>query len=144
MKVRLTGRVENWIDVMNAEKGSLDRSQVRGVEISEAIVSTDKLMLELPVRLIARLGLRQSTTRRSRGPTGMVVKAVFGPVRLTIEDRDCTAEVCEADNDCDVLIGRLPLMCLDFVIDPVNQCLTGNPEHGGRQILEIFPALVEG
>lgn len=59
-------------------------------------------------------------------------------VRLTIEDRDCPMDVTELPDECPVLIGQLPLEALDFVLDPVNQRLIGNPAHGGEHIIELY------
>jgi hypothetical protein len=37
-----------------------------------------------------------------------------------------------------VLIGQVPLELLDFVVDPENQRLIGNPAHGGVQMIEMY------
>ena len=36
------------------------------------------------------------------------------------------------------LVGQVPLELLDFVVDPCNQRLIGNPAHGGEHIFELF------
>ena len=47
-------------------------------------------------------------------------------------------DVTELPDECPVLIGQLPLEALDFVVDPVNQRLIGNPAHGGEHIIELY------
>lgn len=63
---------------------------------------------------------------------------VYGPVRLTVQGRDCNSDVSELPDDCPVLIGQVPLELLDFVVDPIGQRLMGNPEHGGEHMIEMY------
>lgn len=63
---------------------------------------------------------------------------VYGTVRLTVQGRECNADVSEFPDECPVLIGQLPLEMLDFVVDPVGQRLIGNPAHGGEHMIEIY------
>jgi hypothetical protein len=37
-----------------------------------------------------------------------------------------------------VLIGQLPLEGLDFVVDKAWGKLIGNPDHGGKQMIDMF------
>ena len=50
---------------------------------------------------------------------------MYEAVRLTIQGRDCTAEVAEVHADARVMIGQVPLVALDFVVDPVGQRVIG-------------------
>ena len=43
----------------------------------------------------------------------------------------------ENDEDTPSLMGYLLLEALDFVPDPKNQTLMGNPEHGGEWIVDL-------
>jgi len=45
-------------------------------------------------------------------------------------------DVLEVPDGVPALVGQIPLICLDFVVDPRSQTLIGNPAHGGEQILE--------
>jgi hypothetical protein len=47
-------------------------------------------------------------------------------------------EVCEIPDECQPLIGQVPLEMLDFVVDPVGGKLIGNPAHGGEQMIELY------
>jgi hypothetical protein len=47
-------------------------------------------------------------------------------------------DVSEVADECPVRIGYIPLEALDFVVDPKNQRLIGNPEHGGEFILDLL------
>jgi hypothetical protein len=70
--------------------------------------------------------------------SGAVPFQMYEPVRLTIQERDCVMEVQEIQDDSPILVGRLPLLALDWVIDPTGQRLIGNPEHGGDRIVETY------
>ena len=37
-----------------------------------------------------------------------------------------------------VLIGQVPLGLLDFVMDSASQRLIGNPDHGGKPMIDLF------
>ena len=98
-------------------------------------------------QLDARFGRRKSNapfktlgnvTGQQPHERGITVTTANGAVRLTVQDRECTVDVCEVPDDCPVLIGQVPLELLDFVVDPVNQRLIGNPEHGGEQMYDLF------
>src|SRR5262249_35867142 len=103
----------------------------RSVEVTDALVDTEVLMLGLPGRLITRLGLTPQGPRTWRLAGGTVTFPIYHPVRLTVGGRDCTCEVMELDDALPVLIGRMPLQMLDLVIDPDARRLVGNPDHSG-------------
>jgi predicted aspartyl protease len=137
-KVLVTARIENLIDLYECERGRLAAEQARAVEVSDAPVDTGATMLSLPRRLVRQLGLSQRRSRPARTAGGPATFAIFEPVRLTIQGRDCAVEVAELPDDCPVLIGQIPLESLDFVVDPVGQRLIGNPDHGGQQMIDVF------
>ena len=63
---------------------------------------------------------------------------MYGPVRLTIQGRECTLDAYEIDDSFPVLVGQIPLEMLDWVVDPKGQRLIGNPAHGGDHIIDVF------
>jgi predicted aspartyl protease len=137
-RIIVTAKVESLADLYMVEKGLLPAEQVRFVEVHDALVDTGATILSMPKRLIAQLGLRPVRTRKARSSAGPVTVQVYGTVRLTIQGRDCPTDVTEVPDDCPVLVGQIPLESLDFVADPVNQRLIGNPAHGGEHILEMY------
>jgi predicted aspartyl protease len=137
-KVLVTAKLENIYDLYAADHGTLPRDQVRTVEVTDALVDTGATNLSMPRRLIQQLGLMPFTSRRIRTSAGPVEAPVYGAVRVTIQDRDCTCDVVELPDDCPVLIGQVPLELLDFVVDPVGQRLVGNPEHNGEWMFDQF------
>jgi clan AA aspartic protease len=137
-KVIVTARIDNLHDLFDVTRGMLQPDQVRGVEVTDALVDTGATSLSLPKRLIDQLGLRPVRTRTARTSAGTVTVQMYGVVRLMIQGRDWNGDVTEVPDDCPVLIGQLPLEGLDFVVDPINQRLIGNPEHGGEHIIELY------
>jgi predicted aspartyl protease len=137
-KVIVPARIENLQDAYDVEKGVLRAEELRTVEVCDALVDTGATLLSIPRRLIVQLGLTRRRARTARTAAGIVSFGIFGGVRLTIQGRDCIAEVCEVPDECPVLIGQTPLELLDFVVDPIGQRLIGNPEHGGEQMIDVF------
>jgi len=137
-QVRVKARMENLLDLLQVREGNLSPDQVRFVEVDDGIVDTGAKLLSLPKRFIRQLGLEHFDTRQARTSAGLVTCQPYAAVWLTIEGRKCTVDVAEIPDDCPVLIGYYPLELLDFVVDPVNQRLIGNPQHGGQQMLDLF------
>ncbi|HUG92613.1 MAG TPA: hypothetical protein VML55_17365, partial [Planctomycetaceae bacterium] len=89
-------------------------------------------------RLIQQLGLGFVTRKPVTTSLGAGDGNMYEAVRLTIQGRSCTMDVMEVPDNVPVLIGQLPLEHLDFVVDPRNRKLIGNPAHGGEHIYELF------
>jgi clan AA aspartic protease len=137
-KVLVTATIENLEDLFQVEQGLLSSDQVRRVEVTDALVDTGATGLLLPKRIIARLGLRLFRTRQARGLGGSIPMPIYRAVRLVIQGRDCTLDAGEIGDEFSVIIGQVPLEMLDWVVDPRNRRLIGNPEHGGEDVMEIF------
>jgi clan AA aspartic protease len=137
-KVIVTARVENLADLFDLERGFITSDKVRRFETLDALVDTGAAMLSLPKKIIEELGLTRYQVRHVRTSSGKMDCGMYDAVRLTIQGRDCTVDVAEVPDDCPVLIGQIPLEALDFVVDPVNRKLIGNPEHGDEHMIEIL------
>jgi predicted aspartyl protease len=137
-KVTVPARIENLQDIHMAGGGVLPVDQVRSLEVTDALVDTGATLLSVPQRLVQQLGLKRRRTRTARTAAGVIQFGTYGAVRLTVQGRDCLVEVAEIPGDCPVLIGQVPLEMLDFVVDASGQKLIGNPEHGGKQMIDMF------
>ena len=135
-KVTVAARIENLQDIHLADGGALPAGQIRAVDVTDALVDTGATLLSLPRWLVQQLGLKR--TRTARTAAGIVQFSIYDAVRLTVQDRDCIIEVAEIPDDCPVLIGQVPLEMLDFVVDTAGQKLIGNPDHGGKQMIDLF------
>ena len=132
-------KIENVSELCFASKGIIPEDQVHRVEVPDALVDTGSTYLGMPLRLIKQLGFDKPTSvYQAQTTNGTIPRPIYGPVRLTIQGRFCSVDVAELPDDCPVLIGQLPLEILDFVVDPKGHCLTGNPRHGGQQMIEMF------
>ena len=137
-KVVVPARIENLQDIHLADSGALSPEQIRAIDVNDALVDTGATLLSVPRRLIQQLGLKRTRTRTARTAAGIVEFGIFQPVRLTVRGRDCIVEVAEIPDQCPVLIGQVPLELLDFVVDTAGQKLIGNPDHGGKQMIDLF------
>jgi clan AA aspartic protease len=137
-RVVVKARIQNLNDLFKAREGHLKESEVREIEVEDALIDTGAYMLFVPRRLIKQLGLKKFRTRRIRTAAGTSSAGVYDAVRLTIQGRECTIDVADVPNDCPVLIGQIPLEMLDFVVDLRNQKIIGNPEHGGEHMIDAF------
>lgn len=130
--------VENSGDVYAASRGLVPEDQVRRVVVPDALVDTGATLLSLPTRVIQELGLRRVSTKRVTASSGQTTAGLYEAVRLTIMGRSCTMDVLEVPDTVPALIGQIPLEHLDFVIDPRNQKLIGNPAHNGEHVYEMY------
>jgi len=137
-QVLVPAKIESIYDLFAVEKGDLAADQVRKVEVSHAQVDTGAAMLFMPKRLIEQLGLTPFATRHMRTTGGLREVKIYGPVKLTVQERYCNTDVGEIPDDCPVLIGQVPLELLDFVVDCNGRRLIGNPAHGGEWMLDAF------
>lgn len=130
--------IESVEDLYRVHRGELPESDVRRVEVPDALVDTGATSLSMPGRLIAELGLLPLKSRRVLTTTGVREVATYGAVRLSVDGRDCTCDVTEVADECPVLIGQVPLELMDFIVEPVRRRLIGNPAHGGEHMLELL------
>jgi hypothetical protein len=84
------------------------------------------------------LGLKKSREKNVITTAGVRAASVYDAVRVTIMGRDCVVEVVEVPDIVPALVGQIPLEALDLVISPLDGTVTGNPAHGGEQILELL------
>lgn len=137
-RVLTEATIENLEDLWAEKRGLLPAKEVRRVTVSDALVDTGATLLSLPTRLIERLGLEKTASKRVTTSTGGGEAGVYSAVRLIIQGRACTMDVMEVPDDVPVLVGQLPLEHLDLVVDPRSRALIGNPAHGGEHVYELY------
>jgi predicted aspartyl protease len=137
-RVLTEATIESLEDLWAEKRGLCPPDQVRRVTVSDALVDTGATLLSLPTHLIRQLGLEEKYKKRVRSSIGVSEAAVYDPVRLTIQGRNCTMDVMEVPDDIPVSIGQLPLEHLDFVVDLRSRSLIGNPAHGGEHVYELY------
>lgn len=136
--VIVSARIENMTDVVVARRKLIPPSEIRAVEVVDALVDTGTHYLCLPKPLIKQLGLERYGKRRVRTANGNREAGMYGPVNLIVQERYCTIDVMDLPEGAPVLIGQIPLEMLDFVVDPPGQRLIGNPAHGGQWMADMF------
>ena len=120
--------IESLKDLWDAERGLITADHVRRMRVPKALVDSSTKLIALPSCVIHRLGLEVQDQKA----------AMYDPVRLTIQGRDCTMDVVEVPDGTPVLIGQLPLEHLDFVVDMRSHTLIGNPAHGGEHMYDLY------
>jgi predicted aspartyl protease len=137
-RVTAEATMENLRDLWEADQGLRPPGAVRRIVVADALIDTGASSLSLPISMIRQLGLEPGSRRRVRTADGPREVQQYSAVKLRIQDRDATIDVVEVPDDCPVLIGQVPLELMDFVVDPKNQKLIGNPAHGGDWVLEMY------
>ena len=128
--------LENLEDICDAERGILPTDQVRRVTLTAPRLDRTRTFPAISTRLLIRLGLqkRRIVHRDLDDGEGFIYESA----RLTIGDRSCTTALREVPDDSPAILGEMTLVALDLVVDPVTRAITGNPAHGGEQVLELF------
>lgn len=137
-RVLTSVKIENLGDLSEAQRGLRAADDVRCIVVEDALVDTGATTLALPTHAIEQLGLKKVYEKQARSTQGVGPVSVYEAVRVTIQDRFCTVDVMAVPNDVPVLVGQVPLEMLDLVVDAQSRKLTGNPEHNGEHILELF------
>ncbi len=137
-KVLVPAMIENLDDLFRAKKGELPESEVRRVEVTDALVDTGAFGLLMPQRMVDHLGLDPVRTRMSRTVSGLLPITTYRAVRLTIQGRDYVTDVAGVSDELPVIIGQLPLEAMDWVVDLKAQKLIGNPAHGGEEMVDLL------
>lgn len=105
--------------------------QVRRVDVTYARIDPDEPGLLLSPGVATALGLEPL------GPQPAHTVNVGRVVLLTVQGRDCIMDVSGVADGSPVVIGRMPLLAMDWVIDNFGQKLVGNPDHGGEWMMEV-------
>jgi clan AA aspartic protease len=130
--------IKNYDDLFSLEKGYLQPSQIRSVEI-EALVDTGASYLCLPPKVIKGLGLRFAKSTPVKTGSGVYDLRIFKGAEITIKERTIEMQVMENINDnVPPLIGYLVLEMMDWVVNPKTQSLMGNPLNDGKWIMDMY------
>ena len=135
-KVIATFTLTNYADLV-AKQLKVLKGKPRTVQV-EALVDTGATRLYLKPSVIKKLGLSKTGTVNSRTTNGNRERGVYSPVKMELMDREGNFDVVDIDEDVPNLLGQIPLEYLDLVVDPKNQCLRGNPEHGDKLMTEEY------
>lgn len=137
-RVLTEATIENLRDLWDAKRGFIRDTEVRRLDLTDALVDTGATLLSLPTRMINQLGLEKSGSKRVISSKGGSDADMYSAVRLTIQGRSCTMDVMEVPDDVPPLVGQIPLEHLDFVVDLRSRTLIGNPAHGGEHVYELL------
>jgi predicted aspartyl protease len=137
-RVIVPAKIESLDDLALARAGHLSLDEARFLVVADALVDTGSTRLSLPRPLIEQLGLIKFGSEREKTANGIREFGLFGPARLTVQERFCVVDVSELPDECPVLIGQVPLELMDWVVDAKGQRLVGNPAQGGEWMSDMF------
>jgi clan AA aspartic protease len=129
--------IKNFGDFLKVKEGTLPEDKVRSVEI-EAIVDTGAAYLCLPSDIIEKLGLIFTEVKNVITANGRIERKIYSVASIAINEREIRMDVMENDMTTPPLIGYLVLEAMDYVVDPKNQKIIGNPEHDGKWVVDLF------
>lgn len=130
------------VDVLNMgdlyAKRANPTQRVRRAKV-EMLVDTGATRLYLQSKLVKKLGLEQIGQVSSRTAAGISVQRnQYDGVELQLMGRRGLIDVVEVPDNVPNLFGQVPLEMLDLVVNPKEQKVTFNPEHGDQLILEEY------
>jgi hypothetical protein len=134
----VAAQVENLGDVLNCARGLFGPDGIHSVQLAGVLVAPETSCFALPARVVKQLRLTRLGTRKARTGTGFAFFGVYEPVRLSVMDRDCCVDVIKVPDACPPLLGRLPLQLLDLTVDAAAGRLTGNADHDGHPMIDLF------
>lgn len=136
-KVTTTINVTNQIDLTLAERGFIPTEQVRSVTLNDVLVDTGATRLCLPKNIILDLGLPFQGEADVKIATGVEIR-VFKMLNLSVEGREGVFNCIELPEDCEPLLGLIPLEDLGLEPDLNNQKLRVLPQQGKDTYLTVL------
>ena len=131
-------KITNSFDLAFAEKGYIEQSEIRSIEIT-ALVDTGAAFLCLPPKVIKSLGLQFAKTMDVKTGNGKLDLRIFNGAEITIKDRTIQMQVMEnKDDKIPSWIGYLVLETMDWVVNPKTQKLIGNPDNDGKWMVDMY------
>lgn len=135
-RVVVSAKIENLGDLWAVRQKLKQPSDVRWIEVDDALIDTGMTGLGMPRKLIKQLGLEQIGERSATTTKGKRKAKIYDAVKLTVQGRDCIVDVTDVVASCPVLIGQVPLELMDFIVDPRREQLAGR--HGDQQMYDLF------
>lgn len=129
-------KLVNTFDELKARDGIITKKEIKQVTAS-ALVDTGAGTLVMPEDVCKQLGLEiigKKTATVAGGARVMCKKA--GPVTIYCQGRDCTCNAWVMPGEKNVILGVIPLEDMDFVVNPVKQCLEG--AHGDEWTIMVI------
>ncbi|MEL7143971.1 MAG: retroviral-like aspartic protease family protein [Cyanobacteria bacterium J06554_3] len=122
-KVTATITVANNVDQILAERGFIDRSEVRTLTLDNVLVDTGATMLSLPSAIAKQLGLPVKARTSVKTSAGSIEARIFSQTYLEINGRNTILECLELTELDIPLLGVLPMETLGLEPDLRNQQL---------------------
>lgn len=134
-KVRVTVKISNAADLVNARRGLITPEQVRSLE-ADAVVDTGAVRSCIPVDLQRKLGLGTERRINAEMANGKIENVeMTEPAYLDIMDRLATESLLVLGSE--VLIGQMALASTDLLVDCTRGRVIANPAHPNSVVMKI-------
>lgn len=136
--------IRNFSDLGRARAGNLPPEEIRQITVT-ALVDTGATFVGLYQAHIDALGLiPDDRTHPIRTANGVVHQVKYGGAQLELLGRKGSVDIFPVDESIPPILGVLLLEALDLVVDPVNQRVMFNPEHGEEETHLLLHQTVAG
>jgi clan AA aspartic protease len=110
--------LKNGIDVGNAKRGLIKKTEVRQ-ETVQTVVDTGAWTLVINEETRVKLGLEPlGTDTVSLADGASSLCTVVGPLEVWWKDRRATCDALVLPHADEILLGAIPLECMDIIVDP--------------------------
>lgn len=137
-KVTTTLTVANWVDEILAERGFIQKNEIRSLTLENVLVDTGASRLCLPKAVIEFLGLKCVGEHDAKTALGPSKFRIFEGVKLTVAGREGQYNCVELPEGADPLLGLIPLEDLGLEPDLQNQVLRVLPIEGKNTYLMVY------
>lgn len=127
----------NLVDTVLADRGVIEREDIRSVIVEDALVDTGATRLSLPQPIIDQLGLTPFGKAKAYTSNGIADRIIYSTVEFTILGRKGTLPVTDLPADAPVLVGHMVFEQLDLCVD-IRKGLIYNPDHDNEWIEEAW------
>ena len=129
---------EHW-DLVRVEWGEISEDQMGESRSPKPAWARVRPSSACPRGLIEQFGLHAGRTMKERTKAGLVSVRIYQSVRhQRARDETARTTVKESAMMNPPVIGQTVLTMLDWVIDPGQKKLIGNPDHGGEWMFDMF------
>ena len=119
----------NGRDLVKAEDGDISEDEVRRMPV-RILVDSGAATLVINDSIRAQLGLKSKEQRIMQlADESLVSLDIVGPVEIRFENRRSMLDAVVLPGNAEPLLGSMPMLDMDVLIDPQRHRLIVNPEH---------------
>lgn len=127
----------NGEDFLKAWRHDIGEDEVRKITVS-SLVDSGAFMLAINENIQEYLQVPVTGSKKFQLANGQVVECpIVSPIELRFKNRATTCRAMVLPGDSEVLLGVIPMVDLDVIIDPRRQELIVHPDHPDIQYTRL-------